>query len=85
MPADRFIPLPRPCLPRTTSAHRTEIAGVSVRNLVQNSARRLSYDAATIRRRIAELSAFDYTPLRASLLELGHFDLIRRQGVLVDT
>ena len=66
---------------------RTEIAGVSIRNLVrQFGTPTFVYDAATIRQRIAELSAFDrirYAQKACSNLAI--LDLIRRQGVLVDT
>jgi len=68
------------------SAVRTEIAGVSVVDL----ARRFGtptyvYDAAMIRRRLAELAAFDVVRYaQKACSNLAVLDLVRRCGALVD-
>jgi diaminopimelate decarboxylase len=66
---------------------RSEIAGVSVRGLVEKfGTPTFVYDAATIRQRIAELSAFDHVRYaQKACSNLAILDLIRREGVLVDT
>jgi diaminopimelate decarboxylase len=66
---------------------RSEIAGVPVRNLVEQfGTPTFVYDAAVIRQRIAELSAFDYVRYaQKACSNLAILDLIRREGVLVDT
>ncbi len=66
---------------------RTEIAGVPVRDLVDRfGTPTFVYDAATIRRRIAELSAFDHVRYAAKACSnLAILELIRREGALVDT
>jgi diaminopimelate decarboxylase len=75
-----LTPIPHPPL-------RTEIAGVSVQNLAEKfGTPAFVYDAAMIRQRIADLSAFDkirYAQKACSNLAI--LELIRRQGVLVDT
>ncbi|MCC6123827.1 MAG: diaminopimelate decarboxylase [Pirellulales bacterium] len=72
--------IPRPPL-------RSEIAGVSIQSLVsQFGTPTFVYDAAVIRQRIAELSAFDYVRYaQKACSNLSILDLIRREGVLVDT
>lgn len=71
----------------TASTLRTEIAGISVGELAdQFGTPTFVYDAATIRRRIADLSAFDvvrYAQKASS--NLGILDLVRRSGGLVDS
>jgi diaminopimelate decarboxylase len=66
---------------------RSEIAGVSVRDLVEKfGTPTFVYDAAIIRQRIAELSAFDFVRYaQKACSNLAILDLIRREGVLVDT
>jgi diaminopimelate decarboxylase len=66
---------------------RLEIAGVSVQNLVREfGTPTFVYDAATIRRRIADLSAFDYVRYAQKACSNLHIlELIRREGALVDT
>jgi diaminopimelate decarboxylase len=73
-------PIPHPLL-------RTEIAGVSIRNLVEKfGTPTFVYDAANIRQRIAELSAFDYVRYaQKACSNLAILELIRRQGAVVDT
>jgi diaminopimelate decarboxylase len=68
------------------STYRTEIAGVPVADLArQFGTPTYVYDAAMIRRRIADLAAFDtirYAQKACSNLAI--LDLVRREGVLVD-
>ena len=68
------------------STSRTHIAGVSVADLArQFGTPTFVYDAATIRRRIADLAAFDVVRYaQKACSNLAILDLIRRQGVLVD-
>ena len=69
------------------SASRTEIAGVSVAALVsQFGTPTFVYDAAMIRRRIADLAAFDVIRYaQKACSNLAILDLVRGQGALVDT
>jgi diaminopimelate decarboxylase len=69
------------------SATRTEIAGVSVAALVrQFGTPTFVYDAAMIRRRIADLAAFDVVRYaQKACSNLAILDLVRRAGALVDT
>ncbi len=64
-----------------------EIAGVSVAALVrQFGTPTFVYDAAMIRRRIADLAAFDVVRYaQKACSNLAILDLVRRQGALVDT
>jgi diaminopimelate decarboxylase len=68
-------------------ASRTEIAGVSVAALVsQFGTPTFVYDAAMIRRRIADLAAFDVIRYaQKACSNLAILDLVRGQGALVDT
>jgi diaminopimelate decarboxylase len=68
------------------SAFRTEIAGVSVVELArQFGTPTFVYDAAMIRRRIADLAAFDVVRYaQKACSNLAILDLVRRNGVLVD-
>jgi diaminopimelate decarboxylase len=65
---------------------RTEIAGVSIVDLArQFGTPTFVYDAAMIRRRIADLAAFDTVRYaQKACSNLAILDLIRREGVLVD-
>ncbi len=65
---------------------RTEIAGLPVAELVRQFGTPIFvYDAATIRRRIGDLAAFDCVRYaQKACSNLGILDLVRRQGVLVD-
>lgn len=69
------------------SASRTEIAGVPVMELArQFGTPTFVYDAAMIRRRIADLAAFDVVRYaQKACCNLAILDLVRRQGALVDT
>jgi len=66
---------------------RTEIAGVSVAALArQFGTPTFVYDAAMIRRRIADLAAFDVIRYaQKACSNLAILDLVRGQGALVDT
>jgi diaminopimelate decarboxylase len=66
---------------------RTQIAGVSVVELARRfGTPTFVYDAATIRRRIAELSAFDVVRYaQKACSNIAVVDLVRREGALVDT
>ena len=68
------------------SGSRTEIAGVPVSELArQFGTPTFVYDAATIRRRIADLSQFDVVRYaQKACSNLAILDLIRREGALVD-
>ncbi len=65
---------------------RTEIAGVSIAELVRRfGTPTFVYDAETIRRRIADLTAFDVVRYaQKACSNLAVLDLIRRRGALVD-
>lgn len=65
---------------------RTEIAGVSLQNLVEKfGTPTFVYDATTIRQRIAELSAFDFVRYaQKACSNLSILELMRSEGVLVD-
>jgi diaminopimelate decarboxylase len=65
---------------------RTEIAGFSVRELAEQFGTPVYiYDAATIRRRIADLRAFDVIRYaQKACSNLAILDVVRREGVLVD-
>ena len=69
------------------SSFRTEIAGVSVIELARRfGTPTFVYDAAMIRRRIADLAAFDVVRYaQKACSNLAIVDLIRREGALVDT
>ncbi len=69
------------------STFRTEIAGVSVLDLArQFGTPTFVYDAAMIRRRIADLRAFDVVRYaQKACSNLAVLDLVRREGALVDT
>ena len=69
------------------STSRTHIAGVSVAELArQFGTPTFVYDAAMIRRRIADLAAFDVVRYaQKACSNLAILDLVRRAGVLVDT
>lgn len=66
---------------------RTEIAGVSVAELVRLfGTPTFVYDAKTIRRRIADLASFDVVRYaQKACSNLAILDLIRRQDALVDS
>ncbi|MEN6450934.1 MAG: diaminopimelate decarboxylase [Thermoguttaceae bacterium] len=68
------------------SAIRTEIAGVSVVELARRfGTPTFVYDAAMIRRRVADLAAFDVVRYaQKACSNLAILDLVRRQGTLVD-
>ena len=68
------------------STFRTEIAGVSVMELARRfGTPTFVYDAAMIRRRIADLAAFDVVRYaQKACSNLAILDLVRREGVLVD-
>jgi diaminopimelate decarboxylase len=68
------------------SASRTEIAGLSVAALArQFGTPTFFYDAAMIRRRIADLAAFDVVRYaQKACSNLAILDLVRREGALVD-
>jgi diaminopimelate decarboxylase len=68
------------------SAIRTEIAGVPVLELArQFGTPTFVYDAAMIRRRIADLAAFDVIRYaQKACSNLAVLDLVRRDGTLVD-
>jgi diaminopimelate decarboxylase len=68
-------------------AVRTEIAGVSVFELArQFGTPTYVYDAAMIRRRIADLAAFDVVRYaQKACSNLAILGLVRREGTLVDT
>ncbi len=70
----------------TVPASRTEIAGVSVVELARRfGTPTFVYDAAVIRRRIADLAAFDVVRYaQKACSNLAVLDLVRRQGALVD-
>jgi diaminopimelate decarboxylase len=72
--------------PIVHSPLRTEIAGVSIQSLVQKfGTPTFVYDAATIRQRIADLSAFDHIRYaQKACSNLSILELMRSQGVLVD-
>jgi diaminopimelate decarboxylase len=65
---------------------RTEIAGIAVAEIArQFGTPTFVYDAATIRRRIADLGAFDVVRYaQKACSNLAILDLIRREGALVD-
>jgi diaminopimelate decarboxylase len=65
---------------------RLEIAGVSVQSLAQQfGTPTFIYDAAVIRERIKDLSAFDYTRYaQKACSNLSILELMRSEGVLVD-
>jgi diaminopimelate decarboxylase len=69
------------------STSRTHIADVSVAELARRFATpTFVYDAATIRRRIADLAAFDVVRYaQKACSNLAILDLVRRQRALVDT
>jgi diaminopimelate decarboxylase len=69
------------------STSRIDIAGVPVTDLArQFGTPTFVYDAATIRRRIADLAAFDVVRYaQKACSNLAILDLIRREGALVDT
>jgi diaminopimelate decarboxylase len=69
------------------STFRTEIAGVPVLELArQFGTPTFAYDAAMIRRRIADLARFDVVRYaQKACSNLSILDLIRREGALVDT
>lgn len=75
-----------PTTPRF-SPIRTEIAGLSVEQLArQFGTPTYVYDAAKIVERIADLRAFDLVRFaQKACSNLAILDLVRRQGVLVDT
>ncbi len=66
---------------------RTEIAGVPVRQLAERfGTPTYVYDAAKIRERIADLRQFDVIRYaQKACSNLAILDLVRREGVLVDT
>jgi diaminopimelate decarboxylase len=68
------------------STSRTEIAGVPVADLArQFGTPTFVYDAAMIRRRIADLAAFDVVRYaQKACSNLAILDLVRRAGALVD-
>ena len=68
------------------SSIRTDIAGVPVIELARRfGTPTFVYDAATIRRRIAELAAFDVVRYaQKACSNLAILDLVRREGALVD-
>jgi diaminopimelate decarboxylase len=68
------------------TAIRTEIAGVSALKLArQFGTPTFVYDAAMIRRRIADLAAFDVIRFaQKACSNLAILDLVRREGALVD-
>lgn len=68
------------------STSRTEIAGLSVIELArQFGTPTFVYDAGLIRRRIADLAAFDVVRYaQKACSNLSILDLVRREGVLVD-
>ena len=68
------------------SSFRTEIAGVAIAELVHRfGTPTFVYDAETIRRRIADLAAFDVVRYaQKACSNLAVLDLIRRRGALVD-
>ena len=68
------------------STYRTEIAGVPVADLArQFGTPTFVYDAAMIRRRIADLAAFDTVRYaQKACSNLAILDLVRREGVVVD-
>ena len=68
------------------SDFRTEIAGVSITELArQFGTPTFVYDAAMIRRRIADLAAFDMVRYaQKACSNLAILDLVRRSGALVD-
>lgn len=68
------------------STSRTEIAGVPVVELArQFGTPTFIYDAAMIRRRVADLAAFDVVRYaQKACSNLAILDLIRREGVVVD-
>jgi diaminopimelate decarboxylase len=69
------------------STSRTHIADVSVGELARRfGTPTFVYDAATIRRRIADLAAFDVVRYaQKACSNLAILDLVRREGALVDT
>ncbi len=69
------------------SASRREIAGLSVAVLAQQfGTPTFVYDAAMIRRRIADLAAFDVVRYaQKACSNLAILDLVRREGALVDS
>jgi diaminopimelate decarboxylase len=73
--------------PISRSPIRSEIAGVPVRDLAEKfGTPTFVYDAVTIRQRIAELAAFDFVRYaQKACSNLAILDLIRHEGVLVDT
>lgn len=81
-PASSLQPPPMPDF----SLLRTEIAGVRIAELADHfSTPVYVYDAATIRRRIADLREFDVIRFaQKALSNLAVLDLCRREGVLVD-
>jgi diaminopimelate decarboxylase len=66
---------------------RTEIAGVSVAQLAQEFATPVYvYDAAKIAERVSDLKQFDVIRYaQKACSNIAILDLMRRQGVLVDT
>ncbi len=72
---------------RSMSSYRTQIAGVAVTELArQFGTPTFVYDAAMIRRRIADLAAFDVVRYaEKACSNLAVLDLIRRCGAVVDT
>ena len=68
------------------SDFRTEIAGVSITELArQFGTPTFVYDAAMIRRRVADLAAFDMVRYaQKACSNLAILDLVRRSGALVD-
>ncbi len=68
------------------SSFRSEIAGVSVVELARRfGTPTFVYDAAAVRRRIADLAAFDTVRYaQKACSNLAVLDLVRREGVLVD-
>jgi diaminopimelate decarboxylase len=73
-------------VPVAECTYRTEIAGVPVADLArQFGTPTFVYDAAMIRRRIADLAAFDVIRYaQKACSNLAILDLVRRDGVLVD-